>query len=319
MERVLCGVDLGGTKLSVGLVSESGTLLAEETVHDHVGLRPDDIVATIGRLVRGLLGSRGLTETSLIGIGVGTAGHVRRSDGSIIAMSNLPGFKGYPFRERLQSSFSAPVAIDNDANAQAYGEFRYGAGKAYSDFVFMTVSTQIGAGIVLGGKLYRGMTGTAGELGHTLVDPEGEDICPCGNRGCLIAKASGVALRSTFRRQLAAGKSSRFVDLATLESAAIDGPLVARGLAAGDEACEAVMREFGRWIGIGVYNAFQTFNPKAVILGGGLMNWGEPFMEVIKATFKRLAGDMIFDEMPILRASLEASGVIGAAALLLEE
>lgn len=317
MDSVLCGVDIGGTKLGVGIVSTDGRLLAEETIHDHVRKTPDEIVAAIAALVPGLVGRAGFPMKALKGVGVGTAGHLRHKDGVMITMSNLAGWAGYPLRERLRARLALPVEVDNDANAQAFGEFKHGAGRGYKDEVFMTISTQIGAGIILGGKLFRGMTGTAGEIGHTIVDPAGDEVCPCGNRGCLIAMASGFALPGAFRRAFRAGVTSRLVSEDDLGPGAIDGPLVARGMAEGDEACLHVMADFASWIGIAVYNMFQVFNPEAVVLGGGLTNWGAPFFDAIRRKVKELARDMMYDELPILPATLPASGIVGAASLLL--
>ncbi|HUI70923.1 MAG TPA: ROK family protein [Spirochaetia bacterium] len=317
MDSVLCGVDIGGTKLGLGIVSTDGRVLAEETIYDHVRKTPDQVVADIAANVPNLLGRVGLPMAALRGVGVGTAGHLRYKDGIIITMSNLAGWVGFPLRTRLQACFAAQVEVDNDANAQAFGEFKHGAGRGYQDQVFMTISTQIGAGVILGGKLFRGMTGTAGEIGHTIVDPGGQETCPCGNRGCLISMASGVALPGAFRRAFRAGATSRLVSEADLGSGTIDGPLVARGLAEGDAACLYVVEDFASWIGIAVYNMFQIFNPEAVVLGGGLTNWGDPFFNGIRRKVKELARGMMYDELPILPATLSASGIVGAASLLL--
>ncbi|MEI6874600.1 MAG: ROK family protein [Spirochaetota bacterium] len=317
MDSILCGVDLGGTKLGVGLVSESGQVIEETLVYDHVSKTPDAIMDEIAGLIRALLRKHGVDESRLRGIGVGTAGHLRHRDGTLITMSNLPGFKGYPIRDRLKERFAAPVEVDNDANAQAYGEFRHGAGRGYRHMIFMTLSTQIGAGIVLDGKLFRGMTGTAGEIGHTIVDPGSDEVCPCGNRGCLISVASGIALPSAFRKKLQAGLSSSLASLSELDSVAIDGNLIARGLAIGDPACLAVLEDFTRFIGLGIYNLFQIFNPEVVVLGGGLTNWGDPFFAGIRRHFLELARDMMFEEMAILPGTCRSSGIVGAASLVL--
>jgi glucokinase len=317
MDSVLCGVDIGGTKLGLGIVSTEGRLLVEQTIHDHVRKSPEGVIADIAVLVPDLLRRLGLSMSALRGVGVGTAGHLRYKDGVIITMSNLAGWAGFPLRERLQTRFAVPVEVDNDANAQAFGEFSHGAGRGYQDQVFMTISTQIGAGIILGGKLFRGMTGTAGEVGHTIVSPGSEETCPCGNRGCLIAMASGVALPGAFRRAFRAGAKSSVVSETDLGSGKINGPLVARGLAEGDDACLRVVADFASWIGIAVYNVFQVFNPEAIILGGGLTNWGAPFFDGIRRKVRELARGMMHDELPILPATLSASGIVGAASLLL--
>lgn len=316
MKSVLCGVDLGGTKLSVGLVTESGEVVDQMTVYDHVKKTPDFILEQVAGLVKQLLKKNSLKEQDLRGIGVGTAGHLRHKDGVIITMSNIDGFRQYPIRDRLQSLFSVPVAVDNDANAQALAEYKFGAGRGYRDMIFMTISTQIGAGIVLGGELFRGMTGTAGEIGHTIVDPHTDLVCPCGNRGCLISVASGVALPAVFTRKLQQGAFSTLVSLADIGSTVIDGPFIKKGLASGDPVCQSVVDDYARYIGIGVYNLFQIFNPQAIVLGGGLTQWGSPLFDGIRTQFRLLAREMMFDPMAILPGSISNSGLVGAASLV---
>ena len=317
MASILCGVDLGGTKLGIGLVTEGGDILDQGTWHDHVTRRPDDLMDDIALRVRDLLKRNGFGVGDLRGIGVGTAGHLRFRDGVVITMSNLPGYKGYPIRDRLAERLGTRIVVDNDANAQAWGEYLHGAGAGFRNMVFMTISTQIGAGIVLEGRLLRGMTGTAGEIGHSIVDPSGELLCPCGNRGCLISLASGVAIPGAVKRGLLAGTKSDLIDLAGLGSATLDGEFIARGLASGDRLCAGVMADFARYIGIGVYNIFQILNPEAVVLGGGLMNWGAPFLEGIRTTVTGLARDMMYEEMRILPSACAAPGLVGAASLVL--
>lgn len=319
MASILCGVDLGGTKLGIGLVSESGAILDQCLHYDHVDKKPDEIMADIAARIRALLAKNGYAVSDLRGLGVGMAGHLRFRDGVVITLSKFENWKGYPLRERLGRHFEGTrIVVDNDANAQALGEYRHGAGAGRASMVFITISTQIGAGIVLDGRILRGMTGTAGELGHTIVEASGGEPCPCGNRGCLIAQASSVAIPSAVRRRLAAGGVSRMVDASSLAATRLDGQFIARGLAAGDPLCVEIRDEFARYIGIGVYNVFQFLNPEAVILGGGLMNWGEPFLEGIRRSVRELARDMMHEELAILPSALEAPGIVGAASLVLE-
>jgi glucokinase len=319
MASILCGVDLGGTKLGVGLVSETGSILDQVLDHDHVSHTPDQIVEDMAAHVGELLERNGYGISDLRGIGVGTAGHIRHRDGVVITMSNLEGWKSYPLREKLGRLFpDTNIFVDNDANAQALGEYLHGAGLGFTSLVFMTISTQIGAGLVYDGRLLRGRTGTAGEIGHTIVEASSRELCPCGNRGCLIAQASGVAIPSAVRRALEAGSTSALVDTSRLASTRLDGEFIAKGLAAGDRLCEGIMDEFARYIGIGVYNVFQFFNPEAVVLGGGIMNWGAPFLEGIKRSFHAHARDMMYEELAILPSACEAPGIVGAASLVLE-
>jgi glucokinase len=316
MQTFLCGVDIGGTKLSVGLVKETGEVLDQITVYDHVKKAPDLILEQIVALVHQLLEKHSLKESQLKGIGVATAGHLRYRDGVLITMSNLEGFRNFPIRDRLQARFSVPVEVDNDANAQTLAESKFGAGRGYRDMIFMTISTQIGAGIVLGGTLFRGMTGTAGEIGHTIVDPHSDLVCPCGNRGCLIALASGVSLPLVVAHKLREGMTSPLVSLSTLDKTPTDGNFIREGLARGDGLCRSVVDEYAGYLGIAVYNLFQIFNPEAVVLGGGLTQWGDPLFDGIRSRFRELARDMMFDPMVIVPGTVANSGLVGAASLV---
>lgn len=319
MDKLLCGVDLGGTKLKAGLVDTGGHVVDRITVYDHVNKPEDLVVEQIALLIKKLLKKNFATESDLAGIGIGIAGHLRFVDGVIITTSNLKGFKNYPLRTRLQEFFKVPILIDNDANAQAYGEFRYGGGKNYGSMIFMTISTGIGAGIILDGKVYRGMTGTAGEIGHTIIDPDWEITCTCGNAGCLMSCACGLALPHLFRKKIESGQSTLLPVQENFDLNRIDGRWIKKGLDMHDPLCEEIVLQCADFIGIGLYNIFQIFNPPLILLGGGLMKWGPVYLERIRKTFYSYARDMIFDPIEISESVIgEDAGMIGAAALLLE-
>ena len=318
MAKLLCGVDLGGTKLSAGLFSEEGRQIDRVEINDHVNKDNDAVTASIIGLVQRLQSQNGIGDSDLLGIGIGVAAHIRFNEGLIITSSNFKTpFKNYPMRERVQAHFDVPVILDNDANAQAYGEFIFGAGRGRSNVVFLTVSSGIGAGIIIDGKLLRGMTGTAGEIGHTITQFESDQRCTCGNRGCLMAQASGIFFPSMYQKKLEQGKSSV---MEVRDTATVDGRTIAEGFQLHDEICTEIFYESARMVGIGVYNIFQMLNPEAVIIGGGLINLGNRYIEEVRSTFLSYARDMMYDPLEILLAELRKdSGLIGAAALILEQ
>lgn len=319
MDKLLCGVDLGGTKLAVGLLDSQGKIFDRATVYDHTEKSEDLVVEQIALLIKRLIRTNGLDENEIQGIGVGVAGHLRYRDGMIITTSNLRGFKNYPFRENLQHFFKIPVIIDNDANAQAFGEYKYGGGRNFSSLIFLTISTGIGAGIILDGKIYRGITGTAGEFGHTIVDPDCTIECTCGNAGCLMSCACGLALPHIFKNKLEAGEPTILKIDDDFHFDLVDGKFIKKGLDAGDPLSEKIVLECADFIGIGLYNIFQIFNPPLILLGGGLMSWGPLYLNRIKDTFYRYARDMIYDPIEIKVSEISKdAGMIGAAALLLE-
>lgn len=319
MEKLLCGVDLGGTKLSVGLVNPDGRIFDKIVVYDHSVMNEEAIVNYITQLVRRIISSSNLRESDIGGIGIGFPGHVRYRDGYTITTSNLKGFKNFPLRDSLSRNFTIPVRLDNDANAQAFCELKFGAGRGFNDLIFLTISSGIGAGIILDRKIYRGMTGTAGEFGHTIIDPDSDFICTCGNRGCLMGVACGLTLPQRFRKKTEDGMKTTLPLDKDFDLSKVDGKLIKQGIEINDPLSKSIVADCADHVGIGIYNIFQIFNPPIIILGGGLMNLGEFYFERIKSKFYELARDMIYDPIAIVRSEAEAdAGLIGAAALLLE-
>ena len=317
-EQLLCGVDLGGTKLSVGLVRLDGSLVDKVVAYDHTKNNEAGLCVQIRDMVHQLLTRQRIEERALRGVGIGFAGHLRFDEGVVITTSNFPllKMKNFPIRRMVQNHFHVPVIVDNDANAQSYAEFFFGAGAGYDTMIFLTVSTGIGAGLVLNRRIYRGMTGTAGEFGHTIVNPHSDIRCGCGNYGCLMSHASGLALPQVVRKKLERGEKSK---LTIDDTTRINGEFIKAGLDAGDPLCRSIVLEYADYIGIGIYNLFQIFNPPVIVLGGGLMNWGPLSFDRIKEKFYSLAGDMLYDPIEIALAKTgRDAGLIGAASLLLE-
>ena len=320
MPGVLCGVDIGGTKCSIALIDEDGKILDKIYTCAHVEEKEEDgMVNMVAGHVKELLQRNQVKESDLPALGVGCAGHIRFKDGVIITTSNLEGFDNYPLRDKLQAHFEIPVILDNDANAQAVGEHKFGAGKGYEDMIFVTISTGIGAGLIINGKPYRGMTGTAGEFGHSIVEPNSELVCTCGNRGCIMACACGLALPHLFEKKLKEGVETKIKMPPNFNVSKINGQTLKKGLDMDDPLSKAVITDSAYYVGIGLYNLFQILNPPLIVLGGGLTNWGEFYLDKIKETFYELAGNMIHDPIEItLSEIIGDAGVIGAAALSLE-
>ncbi len=324
-----CGVDLGGTKIVIALVTATGKIAERLIIRDHRTHSENEIVAMISSSVRSLLTRHfGGTSTDgrpasvgadrLAGLGVGTAGHVSFRDGVVISCSNLSGFDHFPLALRMSEELEIEVVVDNDANAQAYAEYRFGAGRGFENVLFVTVSTGIGAGIIIDGDVYRGVTGTAGESGHTIVNPAGQIRCGCGNYGCLMAHASGLTLPEAVRQKLSDSRSRSNIDFASLDDNEINGECIKRGMESGDEFCREIVLEYARYLGIGLHNVVQTLNPGVIILGGGLTSWGRTYLDRVEETFRGLAAKTISEPPEIRLSELGADGaVIGAAALVM--
>ncbi len=319
MKDILCGVDLGGTKLAVGLVGDNGVVVDKTIVYDHSTKREHEIVLEMRDIIRALLHTNDMKEDALSGIGVVFPGHIRSREGITITSSNIKGFKNFPLKKEIQNHFGCEVVTDNDANAQAYAEFKFGAGTGYNNMIFVTISSGVGAGIIIDRKIYRGITGTAGEFGHMIVDPHGELRCGCGNYGCLMTFTCGQALGKIFKKHLIDGMKTKLQLNENVSSSEINGQVLKKGLELNDQITKLVVDQCARYVGIGLYNLFQIFNPPLFVLGGGLMNLGEYFLRQIKFNFYNLAKDMLFDDVHFRLSKLEDdAGIIGAASLVLE-
>jgi glucokinase len=316
------GVDLGGTKLAVGVVDCNGNIMGECVTYDHVNLSEEEVLNRIVRNVDRALFAAGISRNDVSGVGVLFPGHIRWPDGITLTTSNLPGFKNFHLREKMEALLAIPCLADNDANAQTLAEYHYGAGIGLDPMVFLTVSTGIGGGIIISGKLYRGFTGTAGEFGHMIVDVSSGQRCTCGNYGCLMSLASGIVIPKVAeriaKRLSAEGACSDLPD-GCHDFDELNGSMLVAGCADENELCKAIVKEYARYIGIGMYNIFQILNPMGIVLGGGLLNLPDFFFDEAMTTCYNLAGNMMYDRMIIRRGLLGSKAAVIGAASLFEE
>ena len=239
-------------------------------------------------------------QAPLAAVGVSFGGPVDAARGLVRLSHHVPGWEEMPLREWLEERLGVPAAVDNDANAGALGEHRFGAGQGYDSLMYITVSTGVGGGWILNGQLWRGADGMAGEIGHVVVDPAGP-VCLCGKRGCVERLASGPYIAQRAREWLKAqpdrGRILRALAGGDLE--AITAKLVAQAAAQGDDlAWEAL--EVAAWgLGVGIGNAANLMNPRCFVLGGGVTKAGERFWEVVRRTARQTAlPEVHFDVVP---------------------
>ncbi|MFZ5597150.1 MAG: ROK family protein [Bacillota bacterium] len=316
MAGYVAGVDLGGTKIYTALAGPGGEIMAEVRVPTGAGDGPDAVIGrildTINRVSEMALPAGAL----LSAVGIGSPGPLDPASGVVFSSPNLPGWRCVPLRERLEQSVGAKVFVDNDANLAALGEYRFGAGRGSSHMVYVTVSTGIGGGLILDGRLYRGAGGGAGEVGHTVVDPDGP-LCGCGRAGCLEALASGTAMAARARELVDSGRGAGI-----LREAGADGEItavsVARAAAAGDEEALGIIVRAGRYLGMGLANIINIFNPDRLVIGGGALAAGERFWESMEAELRARALGPALENVSVVRAGLDGrSGLMGAIALAL--
>jgi glucokinase len=306
-------VDLGGTKLLVGIVDGDGRVLARKRIATPRG-GPDAVARAIGDLARELSGITGMTETR--GVGVAVPGPTDHDHGVIYDPPNLTGWgRQTAFGPMLARTLGTPVFVENDANAAALGEAWVGAGQGVRDLVYITVSTGIGGGVILDGQLYRGADGTAGEFGHVIVDPEGPR-CHCGNRGCLEALASGTAIARQAREAVARGDRTTLQNLAAHPDE-ITAQSVADAAVGGDPLAVDLYRRAGTYIGTFLSNLLAILNPAVIIVGGGVSKTGDLLFRPLHAAIAARVYPEPALQVRVVPADLgDDVGIIGAAALV---
>lgn len=305
------GVDVGGTKIAVLRVAAEGGVVARATRRTPA----EDEDATLAALDEAVEEVR---VDAVVAIGVGAAGLVDVARGTLLSSPNL-SWRDVPLRERLRSSFGLPVTVDNDATAGAWGEYRLGASRSVPHSLFVGVGTGIGGGIVQDGRLVRGASGFAGEIGHVIVEPDGPP-CGCGNRGCWEQVASGHAIARAGRAAIAARPDSAIAALAGGDPGAVTGAMVTEAALAGDETAVAILQEVGRRLGEGVAGLVNVLDPSIVVMGGGAAMAGELLLGPLRAAYRAtVEGVDVRPEVPIVPASLgNDAGAVGAALLALD-
>ncbi len=307
-------VDIGGTKLLAAVVTPEGWLRHEQAAHTHAEQGVEAVVARIGDLIQGVLDRAGLSVASLAGIGLACAGGIDTARGVVVTPSpHLSDWGNLPLRDRLVARFPVPVALVNDASAAALGEHRYGAGRGSSHLVLLTLGTGIGGGIIIDGRLYLGASGAAGEIGHMTV-ADGPK-CGCGNTGCLEMLASGTAIAREADRRLREGEPSVLTAMMGENGGPLTAEMVAGAASSGDALAKAVLERAGYYLGVGLVNLVNIFNPEVVVLGGGMAALGHVLIDPARRLVAERAFGVSAAAVRIVKAELgNNAGVCGAAA-----
>jgi glucokinase len=312
---VTIGVDIGGTKIAAGVVSATGEVLARAR-RDTPAQDPDQIAHDVAALVTELAADR----TDVRAVGVACAGFIDRTGSTVMFAPNL-AWRDEPLKMRLETLVDQPVTIENDANAAAWGEFRFGAATEADDMVLITVGTGIGGGVVVDSRLLRGAYGVAGELGHMRVVPDGIR-CGCGNRGCWEVYASGNALVREARELVASGalSAAALAEACGGDPAALKGDHVTTAAQAGDSASVELLADLGRWVGEGAASVSAILDPELIVIGGGVVAAGELLIGPAHAAYARtLTGRGHRPVAAMVPARLgNDAGLIGVAALAAE-
>ena len=313
------GIDIGGTKVAGGAVDASGAVLARaraDTPHRSTSqdVVEDTIVAVVDELV-----SRVQADDlgDVVAVGIGAAGFVA-ADRATVAFAPHLSWRHEPLRDALARRVAVPITVDNDANAAAWAEWKFGAARGESHLMIVNLGTGIGGGIVIDGRVQRGRYGIAGEFGHMQVVPNGLR-CECGNKGCWEQYASGNALVRE-ARDLIDARSPVAEDLLGAvggDPSRLTGPLITAAAQAGDPTAIELLAEIGEWLGVGIANLAAAFDPGTFVIGGGVSAAGPLLLDPARETFRRLlTGRGYRPEAQILAAELgNEAGLIGAADL----
>lgn len=316
---VVLGVDLGGSKILTAVVNTRGKILSSDYRATPANKGAEVVVREILNSADHALEQAGIPSERLCAIGVGAAGISNPETGIVFASPHLPEWHNVPLRDIIERRSGKKTFLVNDANAAALGELYFGAGRGARNFIYVTISTGIGGGIVINGELYTGAIGTAGEIGHMTIDDNGPR-CSCGNKGCWETLASGSALAREAQQQIQKGVQTSILDYAGGDLQKVTAEIIGTAAEHGDALAKKLIAQTSYYLGIGFANLINLFNPELIIIGGGLSNMGDV---LLKPSFK-VAGDRAFKEayraVRFVLAELGVnSGVVGAAAFALRE
>ncbi len=312
------GVDIGGTTIKCALVSESGEIQGVRRSATEANLGRERMLNNIRNAVNEVLVENSLRINEIAGIGFGTPGLI--VDGVLEGNPNLPAWNGTPIASEMKARFDTPCLVANDVTLATLAEFRFGAGIGAKNLVMFAVGTGIGGGLVLNGNIFEGSNGMAGELGHITVDPDGR-VCGCGQKGCLEAYSSTIAINAMTREYLASlrGKSSMIYDAIGGDMTKISPKVVYDCAKKGDEVGLAVNETVCKYLAVAIGGVINSLNPDTILLGGGVMEAGEIIIDNIKKKLPLYSHAMMLERCRILPAKLgENAGVTGCGALVFE-
>jgi glucokinase len=309
---IVAGIDLGGTKILSVCLDSRLTILGRDFRETDGAAGPD---AVIERMAASALAAA--DGRTMAGAGISAPGPADLRRGVVTDSPNLPGWHDIPLLERISRRLGLPAWLENDANAAALAEHRLGAGKGAQQMILVTIGTGLGGGLILDGKLYHGASGGAGEIGHMLVEPRGR-VCGCGRRGCLEAMASGSALDEEARRIAATEPRGRLAGIAAQEQAEPDARILDAAAEAGDPTAREAIERAGAYLGAGLTNLVNVFNPEVIVIGGSVRK-SALYLQTAIEVMQREAFPQHRGDVRVVEAALgDEAPAIGAALLALD-
>ena len=307
------GVDLGGTNIAAGVVSEDWKLVVKSSVKTNVD-DPDALVKDMADLIKKVISDAGISVSDIKSIGIGSPGTIDSKNGVVVYANNI-NFHNFPLAEKLKKFIDLPVFMSNDANVAALGEFVAGGAKEYNSAVMVTLGTGVGGGIILDGKIWEGYKSAGAEIGHTVIAVDGEQ-CSCGRKGCWEAYSSATALIRDTKRAIEKNPSSLMAEIAENDGK-VSGKTAFSAAKKGDSVAQEVIDNYIKHLAEGIANILNLIAPDVVLLGGGIAYEGENLLVPLRKKVKSLVygtDDSMHGEIKSATLGNDA-GIIGAAAL----
>lgn len=315
MAKNRIGIDVGGTNVKIALVDSDGKIGYSNTIPTRAEMGYEYTINNMKQAIRDLMTETKLSAKDIEGIGFGLPGQVDFKSGIVRLITNIPGWVEIPLAKMIEDEFHIPTRIDNDVRCAALGELNFGAGKGCENLICITVGTGIGSGLIINGKLVRGASNAAGEIGHIKLQMHDGPICGCGDTGCLEAFASGPSIVAMAEEYIMGGKSTKYREMAN--GGAITPFIVAEAAKAGDPVARRIFTRMGEYIGIGMTSVVNLLNPERIIVGGGVADAGDILLTPLKETIKKRAMKIAGETVQVVPAQLgNTAGVIGASLLI---
>lgn len=315
MAKNRIGIDVGGTNVKIALVDDKGSILYSNSVPTRAEMGYEYTVTNIKQAIYELMKETKLSTKDIEGIGFGFPGQVDYKSGVVRLAPNIPGWVEVPIAKLIEDEFHIPTRVDNDVRCAALGELNYGAGKGCENLICITVGTGIGSGLIVNGKLVRGASNAAGEIGHIKLQMHDGPICGCGDTGCMEAFASGPSIVAMAEDYIRGGKSTKFREMANGNP--ITPYIVCEAAKAGDPVALRIFSIMGEYIGIGMASVVNLLNPERIIVGGGVADAGDLLLDPLKETLYKRAMKIAGSAVEVVPAQLgNTAGVIGASLLI---
>ncbi len=318
-ERPVLAIDIGGTKIAMAIISEQGEVIARQTLPTLASEGPPAVIERILSGIDRLLKAGNLRPSQLSAISLATAGVIDIRKNLVTTSPNLPGWHNVPLRGIIAEKYRIPTYLLNDADAAALGEHHFRAGRRPNTLILLTLGTGIGGGIIIDGRLYLGSTGSAAELGHMVIDVNGP-VCACGRNGCLEALASGSAVAREAISRVRRGGLSALIKMVDGKIENITAETVHLAAKEGDELASEVINQAAYYLGIGVVNLINIFNPEMVVIGGSMADMGDLLLQPVRQMVAERAFPLYSQTVQIVPAQLgNDAGLFGAAIFALEQ